>query len=271
MGENLIGERINIMRNARGYTIKDLSVKTDLKEPAISAIEHGKKGVGLKSLITIADALNCSLDYLTGRSEEPFISRRSKSSEEGADCGYPQSDEELKRERFLAEMGEVFDKYMKADADMTTVDNESPARGEAGSLEQERSAAVEALKQCIRAGQSWHEALWNCVREWQGVEFKTVGRGRNHTGSTAFTYELKRSSRTGKETSELIISTREAGKTITRSSVELALSRFLSIQQDAGFVKGPKAAGQIFGGSYLYAVFVAWGVISSSPDVSVDI
>lgn len=251
----IIAERIKNMRKERGYTIRDLSIKTDIAEASLSGYEHGKKGVGLKSLVSIADALNVSLDYLMGRSDEPFVKRSASPS-----FSRTQSDEELRRERFLADIGEVYDKYMESG--QGTVDNESP--------EKARTDAINTLKNAIKAGE-WKEPLWNCIKLHQGVEFHTAGRGKMHSGSTAFKYVLKRSSRTGEETSELIISTREAGKTITRSSVELALSRFLSIQQDAGFVKGPKAAGQIFGGSYLYAVFVAWGVISSSPDVSVDI
>ena len=80
-----------------------------------------------------------------------------------------------------------------------------------------------------------------------------------------FTYELKVSSRTGLETSELIISTREKGKTITRSSVELALERYLELMAECGYVKGPKSAGQVFGASYLYAVFLAWKIIRDKP------
>ena len=83
-----------------------------------------------------------------------------------------------------------------------------------------------------------------------------------HSGSTAFTYVLKVSSRTGEETGELIISTRKQTKTITRSSVELAFERCIKVQNECGYVKGPKSAGQIFGGSYLYAMFIAWGVIT---------
>ena len=115
-------------------------------------------------------------------------------------------------------------------------------------------------------GVSWREALWKAIELFQGFEFVTAGRGRNRTGATAFKYELKRSSRTGEETSELIISTRAAGKTVTRSSVELALSRYLAVQDECGYVRGPKSAGQVFGGSYLYAVFLAWRIIRDKPE-----
>ena len=137
-----------------------------------------------------------------------------------------------------------------------------------------RRAAVQLLRECIERGQDWKEndgtdgtdgVLWKCITLYAGQKFKTAGRGRSHRGSVGFTYELKVSSRSGLPTDELVISSRENGKTITRSSVELALERMLEIQQREGYVKGPKAAGQIFGASYLYAVFLKWGVITDSP------
>ena len=115
-------------------------------------------------------------------------------------------------------------------------------------------------------GVSWREALWKAIELFQGFEFVTAGRGKNRTGATAFTYELKRSSRTGEETSEMLISTREKGKSITRSSVELALSRYLEVMERDGYVRGPKSAGQVFGASYLYAVFLAWRIIRDKPE-----
>ncbi|MBO6148242.1 MAG: hypothetical protein J6O55_02755, partial [Lachnospiraceae bacterium] len=108
--------------------------------------------------------------------------------------------------------------------------------------------------------------LWTCVRLWQGKEFRTAGRGKMHSGSTAFTYSLKKSSRTGEENAELVISTKKQSKTVTRSSVELAFTNALKEMSECGFVKGPKKLGQIFGGSYLYAMFIRWGVITDWAD-----
>ena len=130
----------------------------------------------------------------------------------------------------------------------------------------ERSRAVRQLKNDIEHG-DWrgHDgSLWKAVVLYQGFKFRTSGRGKDHKGAVGFTYKLKVSSRTGEVTDELVLSTREQGKTITRSSVELALSRYLEVQEERGCVKGPKSAGQIFGASYLYVVFLKFGVISSS-------
>ena len=65
-----------------------------------------------------------------------------------------------------------------------------------------------------------------------------------------------------------MISTRDAGKTVTRSSVELAMKN-AEVMEKEGMVRGPKnpkKLGQVFGGSYLYAMLVQWGVITNLPN-----
>lgn len=34
--------------------------------------------------------------------------------------------------------------------------------------------------------------LWKCIIAFEGVEFTTAGRGRNHSGSVVFTYEISK-------------------------------------------------------------------------------
>ena len=128
----------------------------------------------------------------------------------------------------------------------------------------ERSRAVADLKECLDAGNDWSDSLWKCIELYEGQKFRTSGRGREHRGAVGFSYHLKVSSRTGEKTDEMIISSREAGKTITRSSVELAFGKAIGEQKKAGFVSGPKKLGG-FGSSYLYAIFLKWGIIASSP------
>ena len=128
-----------------------------------------------------------------------------------------------------------------------------------------RKKAKDALKADIQSGNDWSGSdgsLWKVISMYQGVRFRTSGRGKEHIGCVAFSYEIKKSSRTGNYTNELLFSTREQGKSITRSSVELALKDALKVQERDGCVKGPKAIGQIFGISYLYAMFVTWGLIT---------
>jgi len=274
-----IGKNITRLREQRGLTIRDLSFKTNIAENSLSSIEHGKKGVGLLTLIKLADALNCSLDYLCGRSTISTVQLQ-QSSQDDPDDQNGQDEQSADKARFLAIMSNLYDKYFKLPTPSTpafpaaeTIDaNDSVdvhSDKSAGKEMVERVAAVKTLNNVIKAGIPWKESLWTCVRLWQGEEFRTAGRGKMHSGSTAFTYELKKSSRTGEETGELIISGRN-GKTVTRSSVELAFTNALKEMSECGYVKGPKKLGQIFGGSYLYAMFIAWGVISSSPDGSTE-
>ena len=117
---------------------------------------------------------------------------------------------------------------------------------------------------------SWKAKLWTAITLYQNFKFRTAGRGKDHKGAVEFTYSLKISSRTGETTDELIISTRPDGKSITRSSVELALTKAVEVQAECGYVKGPKACGQIFGISYLYAIFLHWGIITSTPTDEVN-
>lgn len=127
----------------------------------------------------------------------------------------------------------------------------------------ERQKALKALKSTLSRSDDWQEALWSCIVLYQGQKFKTSGRGSEHKGAVGFTYSLKTSGRTGEKTDELVFSTREQGKTVTRSSVERAFETAIEIQQAEGYVSGPKKIGG-FGASYLYAIFLKWGVIKGA-------
>ena len=138
-------------------------------------------------------------------------------------------------------------------------------------IKEERSLATEDLIHCIKNGADWtgsNGALWRVVKLYTGVVFRTSGRGKEHVGAVDFTYDLKVSSRTGLITNELVFSNRPNGKTVTRSTVELALDRALEVQRSAGFVSGPRKLGDLFGKSQLYAMFLAWGLIKSEAGAS---
>ena len=124
---------------------------------------------------------------------------------------------------------------------------------------QEQLQAVERLSEAL-LGDAWKEALWDCICCYQGYPFETAGRGRARTGAVSFSYQLKTSARTGETTDELLISRKERSKTLTRSSVELAMENARKELAAAGCVRGPKRL-QVFGSSYLYAIFLEWGVI----------
>ncbi len=126
-----------------------------------------------------------------------------------------------------------------------------------------RRDAVRKLKDAI-GRMDYSDELWNCILLYQGQKFKTSGRGVDHKGAVGFTYTVKTSGRTGNLTDEILFSTREQGKTVTISTVELALKNAISIQKSEGYVSGPKRLGG-FGSSYLYAIFLKWGIITA-PD-----
>ena len=167
-----IGKNITRLREQRSLTIRDLAIKSDIAENSLSAIEHGKKGVGLLTLIKLADALNVSLDYLVGRDGSQL---RSAVDEDKA--------------QFMAIMSDLYDKYFKllTPSAISTLTNAETRAADAsvdvhsdGSADRnaiEKMVAVNTLKNVIKAGIPWKDALWTCVRLWQGEEFRTAGRG----------------------------------------------------------------------------------------------
>lgn len=112
--------------------------------------------------------------------------------------------------------------------------------------------------------------LWKAVVAFQGYPFKTSGRGSRE--GVKFTYEVSKSGSAGGRHYEgeqvegygneiFIRRAGEAGvegqKSISRSTVDLAL-------KNAGEkkIKGPKALGIPGAGSYLYPMFIRFGVIT---------
>lgn len=61
---NKIGERVRTARKNKGYTQEQLSNITDISQPHIGHIETGKTKVGLPTLLTIANALDTTIDSL---------------------------------------------------------------------------------------------------------------------------------------------------------------------------------------------------------------
>ena len=109
-----------------------------------------------------------------------------------------------------------------------------------------------ALRQKLLAGENAHGALWEAVIACQGEPFYTAS-------GLPFSYEVRKK-KDGTYSGELLVTRKEGGKTLTRSSVGLAFDR---VCRDANggekpFYKGPKAIGQIFSISYVYSLLWAW-------------
>ena len=93
------------------------------------------------------------------------------------------------------------------------------------------------------------EALWRELSRFQGHVFRTSGRG-NREG-VEFTYRISGG--------ELFLDRK--AKSITRSSIGIALAKARGVQLSEGHVSGPKKLGT-FGASYLYPIFMHLGIIT---------
>lgn len=94
------------------------------------------------------------------------------------------------------------------------------------------------------------EHLWDAIIKCQGVEFTTYS-------GLPFTYKL-RIGRNGEYTKELWIDRREKSKSLAWSSVLLA---FEKVKDGKILVNRPKALGDIRGITYIYALFLYFGLI----------
>ena len=105
--------------------------------------------------------------------------------------------------------------------------------------------------------------LWEAVLAYQNQIFYTLS-------GLEFSYTVKRK-KNGEYSGELLVSRKETSKTLTRSSVMLAFHKILEriqIVEENGEVqfippeyRGPKAIGQIFGISYIFSLFLEFGLI----------
>lgn len=100
--------------------------------------------------------------------------------------------------------------------------------------------------------QPTEEKLWETVIACQGVAFQTYS-------GLPFTYRL-RTGKNGEYTKELWIDRRENSKSLVWSSVLLA---FQKVKQGKIVVKRPKELGDIRGISYIYALFLKFGLIEA--------
>lgn len=106
-------------------------------------------------------------------------------------------------------------------------------------MERRREAAVENLRSYVGSDEFYKKA-WEVMGLFQDCPF-TTAKGLE------FCYRIRGN--------EMFISRKE--KSVTRSSVEIALERVVELE---GHVAGPKKLG-VFGASYLYPVFLRIGLI----------
>ena len=87
--------------------------------------------------------------------------------------------------------------------------------------------------------------LWKCIVLFEGYGFKTAK-------GLKYKYIVKGG--------EIFVDRKESSKSITMSTVELAFQNALELMDSVGTVTGPKKLGT-FGASYLYPMFLRFGVI----------
>lgn len=133
-----------------------------------------------------------------------------------------------------------------------------------------RKAAVEELQKHLNLPDV-SEYLWKGVCLFENYPFQTSGRGKEHKNATKFRYTVTRSIGAGGRHyagvdvpgygNEIWIEGKE--KSISRSTVDLAYRNGRAEQESCGFVSGPRKLGVPGSRSYLYAMFLRFGVITS--------
>ena len=129
--------------------------------------------------------------------------------------------------------------YFPEDADAANIST--------GAERQRHYRAVSALKK-----KPCEETLWNCIVAFRGYKFKTLS-------GLPFTYQLKKG-RGDVFTKELWIDRRESSKSLAWSSVRLAFEK----TEGRPVVARPKALGDIRGISYIYGIFLKFGLIEAA-------
>jgi hypothetical protein len=121
--------------------------------------------------------------------------------------------------------------------------------------------------------------LWKAIIDFQSYPFHTSGRGSRE--GVKFTYEVSKPTTAGGRRyegevvegygNEMWITTLpdkvRKEKSISRSTVDLVLKNALTVQAQEGFVGGPKKLNIPGAGSYLYPMFIRFGVINDNSSV----
>ena len=76
-----LAENIKIQAKARNVQLKDMFAELDLSKGTLSNLRLGKK-ISADSLARIADYLDCSMDFLMGRTVAPTVKRMNLTDDE---------------------------------------------------------------------------------------------------------------------------------------------------------------------------------------------
>ena len=148
--------------------------------------------------------------------------------------------------------------------------SEVSAAAERTALYRERKASIASLHAADSAEEQ-KLALWRCVCLFAGYPFQTSGRGSRE--GVRFKYTVSRAGGSGGHHYEgasvdgygneiwLVVNGEKREKSVSRSTVDLALKNALEEQEREGFVSGPRKLGVPGVRSNLYAMFLRFGVI----------
>jgi transcriptional regulator with XRE-family HTH domain len=72
--DSLVRKRIRALRVAQGWSLEDLATRARLSQSSLSRIENGQRRLALDQLVTLARALDTSLDQLVETATDDVIS-----------------------------------------------------------------------------------------------------------------------------------------------------------------------------------------------------
>lgn len=70
-----VADRIKKTAHLRHLLVKDLLVECGLSKNTLSTMKSGGCFPRVEALVSIAEHLNCSVDYLLGRTDDPELHR----------------------------------------------------------------------------------------------------------------------------------------------------------------------------------------------------
>ena len=81
--ESLVRKRVRALRVAQGWSLGDLAVRTRLSQSTLSRIENGQRRLALDQLVTLARALDTSLDQLVETATDDVVSNPTHDAQHG--------------------------------------------------------------------------------------------------------------------------------------------------------------------------------------------
>ena len=75
-----VAERIKKTAHDQGFLVKDILVTCQLNKNTLSSMKAGGYFPRMEGIVAIADQLDCSVDYLLGRTDDPILHQMDSSS-----------------------------------------------------------------------------------------------------------------------------------------------------------------------------------------------